>query len=137
MPDNPDFAADVSDWVRRATNRVEQAFLATAQDALARVKELTPVRTGNLRANWQVTKVGEAEGIPGGATLSAMMTARLGDALVILNPVQYAPWVEYGWQRERKDGTITHVAGRFMLTQTVAELPMIAAKAAERVANEI
>ena len=34
-------------------------FQAIAQDALARVKELTPVRTGNLRANWQVVVAGD------------------------------------------------------------------------------
>lgn len=133
-----DFAADVSAWVRRATNRAEQAFQATAQDALARVKELTPVRTGNLRAAWSVQKAGEAEETGGVSppALSAEIKARLGESLVISNPVSYAPHVEYGHQVERKDGSVTKVEGKFMLTQTVAELPRIAERAASRVAEE-
>lgn len=50
-----DFATSVAAWCDQAKGRSEAVFRAIAADALARVKELTPVRSGNLRANWQAS----------------------------------------------------------------------------------
>lgn len=132
-----DFAADVARWVEKAKGRADAAFRGTAEAALARVKELTPVRTGNLRANWQITLGGEAVRTLANDNpdnpLSAVVTeARIGQVLLITNPVSYARPIEFGYQRETKAGTV-EVSGRFMLTQTMAELPQIA----ERVAREV
>jgi len=135
-----DFAADVSRWVEKAKARAEAAFRATAEDALARVRELTPVRTGNLRANWQISLGNQAlpvqGGLPeGGVPLSAIVgDLKLGQVLVILNPVSYARPVEYGYQRQTANGTVD-VPGKFMLTQTIEELPSIALAAAQRVSR--
>jgi hypothetical protein len=54
-----DFGASVGQWVDRAGGRAREAFLAIGIDVLARVKELTPVDTGNLRAGWQLMRQGE------------------------------------------------------------------------------
>lgn len=50
-----DFATSVAQWVQASKGRTDEVFRAIAADALARVKELTPVRTGYLRANWQAS----------------------------------------------------------------------------------
>ena len=50
-----DFATSVADWVAQAKGRGDAALRMIAADALSRVKELTPVRTGYLRANWQAS----------------------------------------------------------------------------------
>lgn len=137
-----DFAADVSRWVDKAKKRAEEAFRATAEDAITRVRELTPVRTGNLRANWQISTNGqirpvEGAGDGGGIPLSAMIgDVKLGQVIVILNPVSYARAVEYGRQVQLKEGGYKQTEGRFMLTRTIEELPAIAAAAAERVRRQ-
>lgn len=48
-----DFAVQVGRWCDKAEGRAREAFIAIAWEALTRVKELTPVRTGWLRSNWQ------------------------------------------------------------------------------------
>jgi len=55
-----DFAFDVSAWCDRAEAKAREVFLAIGLDALTRVKELTPVRTGNLRAGWQIVRKEDA-----------------------------------------------------------------------------
>lgn len=54
------FAFDVSRWCDKAEGQARAVFLAIGLDALTRVKELTPVRTGNLRAGWQLVRKEDA-----------------------------------------------------------------------------
>lgn len=58
---NPEFGAMVTVWADKAEKQSEEILRAIAEDALARVKELTPVRTGHLRASWSIVLGGEAE----------------------------------------------------------------------------
>lgn len=58
-----DFAVSVGAWVAKAKVRSDVAFRAIAAKALERVKELTPVRTGYLRANWQASFDGDVKPI--------------------------------------------------------------------------
>lgn len=75
MAGEPDsFTVDVTQWVDRAGQRAEEAIWAIAEAALERVKELTPVRTGNLRANWQVVREDEGSAI----LRKAEATAKVG-----------------------------------------------------------
>lgn len=224
-----DFAASVERFAKMAGERADRAAFEIANAVAERVKELTPVRTGNLRAGWTVVSTEEAKrneslgaflagsagdmgtawlakrqlqksgmsairaeragGIAGaaaGAVISyatgestateavasaagqvtgtaigtAIGTAAAGpvggavggfiggtigssagfygtqavSAVVspprswtVINNVGYAPFVEYGHQIKLKDGGTKDVPGRLMLTQTVAELPRIAA----------
>ena len=71
---------------------------------LRNVKQKTPVKTGNLRRNWQVGKV-----IKKGNEYS----------VEIYNQTEYAEFVEYG---HRKQGGKGWVQGRFMLTISEKEL---------------
>jgi hypothetical protein len=191
-----DFATQVGRWCDKAEGRAREAFIAIAWDALTRVKELTPVRTGWLRSNWQAVTdssdlpverregikstaeiaAGIAAGFAGGAagaaagtalggpvggiagsiaggmaaqeaaegfvrsledpTLVPFTQAQLGEKIRIVNPVRYARSIEAGRQVQRADGSITHVHGRGMVQQTVAEIPSIAQKAVRRVIGQ-
>lgn len=51
-----DFVADVEMFLRKTALKVDTAIEAVGQKALTRVKELTPVRTGTLRASWVLTR---------------------------------------------------------------------------------
>jgi hypothetical protein len=140
MPD--DFSVMVGRWVDQAEGRAKEAFLAIGYAAVARVKQLTPVRTGNLRANWQLMRDGEqvpvvrkqgssaepgADGPRAGG--GSAEDVKLGERLVIVNPVIYARAVEYGRTIQRNDGDETRVPGRGMMAQTISEIPEIATKA--------
>jgi hypothetical protein len=72
MADEEDrFSADVSAWCDRAGEQARQVFLAIGFDALTRVKELTPVRTGNLRAGWQLVRRQDALPVDRDLTIGA------------------------------------------------------------------
>ena len=75
-----DFSTDVSAWCDRAGQLADVAFRAIGEAALERVKELTPVRTGWLRSNWQAVRRGEvAPRVQGsGADIAINSMAALG-----------------------------------------------------------
>ncbi len=133
-----DFSVDVASWVDKALMRAEEAFQATAEGAVNRVKDLTPVKTGYLRANWTAIHAEDAEPTPGSVPdpMEAISTAPLGSTLVVLNPVVYARRVEYGFVGEDSAGRHYNQPGRHMTQQTVSEMPSIAEAAVELVVSE-
>lgn len=100
-----DFVTQIDDWVNKAGGRLRELCLGTAFAVEARVKELTPVVTGNLRASWHVTVD--------------------PDKITIATGVAYGRRVEYGFVGEDSLGRYYHQEGRHMVQQTVAELPDI------------
>lgn len=130
-----DFRVQVEQWVAKAKDRGQEAFRAISQDGATRVKELTPVRTGYLRANWSAILDGEAEPKPGAVppAEAAIGRAVLGDTIHVLNPVEYALRVEFGFVGEDSLGRKFNQQGRGMVQQTVAEMPRIAELAVARV----
>lgn len=120
-----DFGADVSKWVRKAKAVGELAFANIAQAAAYRIKELTPVKTGFLRANWIVTT--DISHLNGQQPLEAdIVSARLGETIYIVNPVVYARRVEYGFVGTDSLGRHYNQMGHHMVQQTMKELPEIA-----------
>jgi hypothetical protein len=81
----------------------EAAVKELAAQLLARVVNLTPVRTGHLRRMW---------------TVSAVRNVGNGFEIDVFNNTEYAPYVEYG-HRTSNGGWVN---GRFMLTVSEAEL---------------
>jgi hypothetical protein len=132
-----DFTFEVTAWVNKAKHRADAVFRAVAMDAVNRVKELTPVDTGFLRSNWTVIRKGDEEPVAGRVPDAAhmVMTARIGDVLVILNPTTYARRIEYGFVGEDKAGRHYSQAGHHMVQQTITELPQIAERALQRIAG--
>jgi hypothetical protein len=129
-----DFSVQVSRWVDKAKERAGAAFQATAQDAVARVKALTPVKTGYLRANWTAMKAGDVVPVAGAVPdpALAIAKARLGDTIYVINPTKYARRIEFGFVGEDARGRHFDQAGAGMMQQTLIEIPQIAIKATAR-----
>lgn len=134
MEDDP-FVVQVRAFVEKAGRLAQAAFRATAQDSVDRVKELTPVDTGNLRANWTTMRGDQVEPVAGRVPPpeEAVMRLRIGDKLIVLNPVVYARRVEFGFVGEDSRGRYFSQAGRGMVQQTVVEVPAIAERATLRI----
>lgn len=124
--DDP-FSVSVQKWIKRAKVDSDLAIQAIAQAALAHVRELTPVRTGYLRAGWTIVRVGDDPGIEGrGDGLSAVLKMKAGGNYLITNPVVYARRIEFGFVGNDSAGRSFHQDGRGMLQQTLAHMPTIA-----------
>jgi hypothetical protein len=141
MTSGADFVASIDDWISGEEARQDRIVRGIAEAALARVKELTPVRTGFLRANWSVVPDGQqlplvvgssAAGRDGAAPTPVQVDlsyVKAGSVVRIVNPVSYARSIEFGWTTHAKDGGDgRRVEGRHMALQTVLELPGIAAR---------
>lgn len=115
---------------------IRQFLLKQALDALARTKANTPVDTGLLRAAWTVgdgvsaargrwsatgKKMQYTEDAASSTAATLQSVQRVGDGLVItiINPVEYASFVEYGHMtRDRK----RWIEGKFMCTLAIDEV---------------
>jgi hypothetical protein len=131
----PDFATDVSAACNAAGRRANEVFRAIAFDLVARVQELTPVKTGFLRSNWTAILPHEAEPVAGRASpaSAAIQRATVGQVITILNPTVYARRIEYGFVGEDKLGRYYNQPGRHMVGQTMAEAETISANALRRI----
>lgn len=132
-----EFSLQVEQWVALAKARSDAAFQATALDAVNTVKSLTPVDTGFLRANWTVIRNNDPIPMPGRVERPEDVIAqiRVGDRIVIVNPVVYAARVEFGFVGQDKLGRTYDQKGAGMMAQTIAQLPEIARRAVARVAQ--
>lgn len=104
-----DFDVDITTWVNKAKEKTGAAPMAIAHAAVDRLKELTPVETGTLRAGWQVEQISEGE-------------------IAIENNVVYARRINDGFVGRDSLGRYYDQAGQHMVEQVLAELPQIAAK---------
>lgn len=135
MVNNAQFTVDVSRFVLKAKENMNGVFRAIAQEALTRVKELTPVKTGYLRANFVATlDPSSVRPSQGGDTTSAaaISEAKAGDVIHIVNPVIYARRIEFGFTGQDAKGRSYSQPGRGMVQQVVTELPGIAQRVARR-----
>jgi hypothetical protein len=132
MQGDPDqFAIDVRKWVDKAKSNVDTAYQATAMLALARVKQLTPVDTGFLRASWTIVSGDSAANISGGeqGALETVANLKAGDAISLVNPAPYAMRINFGFVGEDSLGRRYDQKGRHMVEQTMAEMPELAQQA--------
>jgi hypothetical protein len=129
------FSLEVERWVIKAKDLADAAFQATAMDTVNTVKSYTPVRTGFLRANWTVVKNNDEIPVPARVQTpeKTIATLRLGDRLLIVNPVVYAARVEFGFVGTDKLGRHYNQVGAGMMQRTMDQLPEIARAATERV----
>lgn len=81
---------------------VEECLKELAMKLLSKTMERTPADTGRLRSGWTIRSI---ERVPGGYSIE------------IINPVEYAYDVEYGYQ-----GQNGWVKGSFMLLKSQLEL---------------
>ena len=124
-----DFAFDVSKWVLKAKANAELAYQNIGAAALERVKELTPVKTGYLRASWIVTTDPQALE----SANFSFSDVNIAQTIYIVNPVVYARRINYGFVGTDSLGRKYNQMGVHMVEQTMAEMPQIANKALEAI----
>jgi hypothetical protein len=132
MQGDPDqFAVDVRRWVDKAKGNVDAAYQATAMLALARVKQLTPVRTGFMRASWTIVSGDSAASVAGGdeGAIDTIANLKAGDAISLVNPAPYAMRINFGFVGQDSLGRHYDQKGRHMVEQTMAEMPALAQQA--------
>ncbi|MFJ7971318.1 HK97 gp10 family phage protein [Psychrobacillus sp. NPDC096389] len=108
----------------------EQAAKELAARLLAKVIKRTPVDDGVLRRGW--TAVSHAEAENGGNTnvkvyAESLNISKIGNVyeIEIINPVNYASYVEFGHRTANHAGWVN---GRFMMTISENELDAQASK---------
>lgn len=128
MPE--DFNVSVKKWCDKAKANADLVFQQIALDALARVRELTPVRSGYLKNSWQASIMGTPVPMQDADpdSSSIITQAVVGQSIIIFNPVIYARRIEFGFHGEDKLGRHYHQKGAHMMQQTMAEIPSIAQK---------
>lgn len=111
------FAKNLEEMEKAIPSFVEECVKEAAGRLLAKVVPRTPVDTGKLRRNWTIGRVQRISG---------------GWQVEVINPTEYAAYVEYGHRTRDHKGW---VEGRFMLTisekELERELPAILAKKQE------
>lgn len=129
-----DFDVAVRAWVERSKTRTDTTLRAFGEALTTRVKELTPVVTGFLRANWVAVLSVEALPAPKSNQSQGdeIARAKVGADILILNAATYARRVEYGFTGTDALGRTYNQPARGMVAQTIAEAPKILDQVVER-----
>ncbi|MGC6360461.1 HK97 gp10 family phage protein [Bisgaard Taxon 45] len=88
------FAIDVEKFREKFGNRANLILRKVGLETYEKVKQKTPVDTGQLRASWTVSINSMPASYNG--DISALNTAKFGDTIVIATDKPYAPVLEYG-----------------------------------------
>lgn len=107
-----EFETNIARFVDKAKDHQEEFITALGEAEVTRLKELTPVVTGNMRSRWHVTERDE-------------------NGLVIVNDAVYARRVNSGFVGKDSLGREYHQRGRHMVEQVIAETPQIVAQVVE------
>lgn len=100
------FSADMGKFTNKAEKAMEKVFRGTALSLFSRIVIRTPVDTGRLRNNWQVS----LRGFPSGELYSPINPsgtidqAELGDTIYISNNLPYAGVIENGSSDQAPQG---------------------------------
>ena len=128
------FTASIQNFVDKTQGNADLIVRKIALEMFSRVIMKSPVDTGRFRANWQVG----IESIPG-ETLDAMdksggealarvseavLSARAGQTITLVNNLAYARKLEYGYSKQAPAG---------MVRITLAEFGVVVAQAADEV----
>lgn len=119
------FALDLQAFGAKTADRMNLVMRKVGLDILTGIVELTPVRTGRARANWQTTIGSPAEGEvvsydAGGAAGQAIasgadaISKAEGDITIFLtNNVPYIERLENGWSQQAPNGMVRQTIARF------------------------
>lgn len=88
------FSADVSRLVSQIEQKANMVLRKVAIDTTERVRDKTPVDTGQLRASWTCSLGSMPSTFNGEDTAAAQF--KLGDTFYIATDKVYAPMLEYG-----------------------------------------
>ena len=112
-----DFEVDIARWVNKVKKNVDLFKTALAENEVTRLKELTPVDTGNMRSRWHVSEITE-------------------DYIEIVNDAAYAHRVNSGFIGKDSLGRQFHQRGVHMVEQVISETPAIVRKTMEDVNDQ-
>lgn len=139
------FVQAVNKWTRETEERSETAFQNTILELFDQVRANTPVKTGNLRDAWIVSKQGQAISSvtgPGNSpdssgprsgveqSLATILTLKIGDRASIMNYATYFRRLEYGMTGFDSLGRYYNTAGRFFARQVFSRYRSIARQVA-------
>lgn len=96
---------------------MEEAIEEIALRTLRKITKRTPVDTGNLRMSWDISRVRKTS---------------TGYQIEILNPAEYAPYVEYGHRIVAGGASIGWKEGVFMMTISEKEMEKVMDKIIEK-----
>jgi len=116
------FSDDIKRFNEKVEKRATKLFRGTALSLFGRIITRTPVDTGRLRGNWQVTLNTSPKGILDSTKVQdtgVMKAAKLGDSIYIINNLPYAEVIENGSSKQAPQG---------MVKVTVAEFKSIVAR---------
>jgi hypothetical protein len=142
MPATPEqFKIDVSKWVDGAKDKLRRFAIEFVQDVAQEIVEVTPWKTGNLRASWYAT-INDSGSAPAGgigdvASLGLVAAnLKLGDVYRMQNGAVYAMRVEFGFVGLDSLGRHYNQAPRAFVRNTLARADTIAAATAAKIAAE-
>lgn len=114
------FALDIARLVDKYKGNIDRAVRVTGMELTRRIVLNTPVDSGRLRGNWQVTVNTPASGTidrtdkGGSGTIQAAMAAirqAPGNVLWISNNLPYAQRIEYeGWSKVKAPAGMVRVS---------------------------
>lgn len=107
-----EFDISIAKWVDRQKARKAEYVQAFGENLVTRLKEHTPVVTGNLRARWHVAEITE-------------------DHLLIVNDAAYARRVNFGFNGKDSLGRSYHQRGSHIVEQTLVDVAEIARQTEE------
>lgn len=127
------FAAQVAAFAEGSRSQAERYVREVTAEVARRVVDATPVDTGELAGNWEVSQSGAApqsrrapdpsKGATKARVTAEAATLTLGRSAFVVNDTSYGPFVEYGTSR---------IPPRAFVRRTAADLPAIAAQVAAR-----
>ncbi|HDR1268614.1 TPA: HK97 gp10 family phage protein [Pasteurella multocida] len=88
------FVIDIAKFREKLGNKADLVLRKVGIETYEKVKQKTPVDTGQLRASWTVSVNGMPQNYNG--DISALNTAKFGDTIIIATDKPYAPVIEYG-----------------------------------------
>lgn len=90
------FSGDISKFINKTEAKAERVFRATGLEMFGRIVKRTPVDTGRLRNNWQITP-----------------NAKIGQKLFITNNLPYAKRIEDGYSKQAPAGMVKVTIAEF------------------------
>ncbi|HDR0635842.1 HK97 gp10 family phage protein [Pasteurella multocida] len=88
------FVIDIAKFREKFSNKADLVLRKVGIETYERVRQKTPVDTGQLRASWTVSINGMPQTYNG--DLSALSSVKFGDGIIIATDKPYAPALEYG-----------------------------------------
>lgn len=146
------FLQAVNKWTKETEERSETAFQNGLLDFYDALSAATPVDTGNLRnsliasvngpANPGVTGPGDSPSDTvyrsgGNQSISAIMSAKIGDRVSFIYQATYARRLNYGFTGFDSLGRFYNQAGRFWIEQVGARYRSIMRAAASRLGMKV